>query len=266
MIRFFEGSGSSEIELLDSAFSKSEWSKLHAVAVSLLERRGHFPASEFLSQHAFELYRGTNGFGDDFCVLYMQAEMDKYVELAELADDMQMRHNAKRAAEAVGEVTGQHVRFVAMDLLQASGPGPVASPMLEITSDTVDRALRDAERLLATEGATSGVDRVHTAFHGYLRALASRAALGQSETAGVTELFRLIRSRHPSFVGNASAHQAEIDKILRSLANVVDTLNPLRNQGSVAHPNVDLLAEAEAMLFINSVRCLLHYLNAKTKG
>lgn len=46
---------------------------------------------------------------------------------------------------------------------------------------------------------------------------------------------------------------------------VIDTLNPLRNQGSVAHPNADLLAEPEAMLFINSVRCLLHYMNAKTK-
>jgi hypothetical protein len=40
----------------------------------------------------------------------------------------------------------------------------------------------------------------------------------------------------------------------------------LRNQASVAHPNVDLLAEPEAMLFINSVRCLLHYLNAKAKA
>jgi Abortive infection C-terminus len=264
MIRLHEGSGSSEIELLDAVFTQAEWSKLRTVAIRLLERRGHFPASEFLSQHPFGLFHGTNGFGDDFCVLYMQADMDTYVELAEMADDMQMRHSAKCAAEAVGEVSGQHVRFVAIDLLQATGPAAVAPPVLEITSDTVERALRDAERLLATEGATSGVDRIHTAFHGYLRALASRANLGHSDTAGVTELFRLIRAQHPSFATNA-AHQAEIDKILRALANVVDTLNPLRNQGSVAHPNVDLLAEPEAMLFINSVRCLLHYMNAKTK-
>lgn len=194
MIRFHEGAGSSEIELLDAAFTQYEWTRLRTVAIRLLERRGHFPASEFLSQHPFGLLHGTNGFGDDFCVLYMLAEMETYVELAEMADDMQMRHNAKRAAEAVGEVSGQHVRFVAMDLLQATGPAVVAPPVLEITSDTVERALRDAERLLATEGATSGVDRIHTAFHGYLRALASRANLGHSDTAGVTELFRLIRA------------------------------------------------------------------------
>ena len=177
---------------------------------------------------------------------------------------VEIRRQLTPPTEAVGEVSGQHVRFVAMDLLQATGLAAVAPPVLEITSDTVERALRDAERLLATEGATSGVDRIHTAFRGYLRALASRANLGHSDTAGVTELFRLIRVQHPSFAVNA-AHQAEIDKILRALANVVDTLNPLRNQGSVAHPNVDLLAEPEAMLFMNCVRCLLHYMNAKTK-
>ncbi len=52
-----------------------------------------------------------------------------YVELAEMADDMQMRHNAKRAAEAVGEVSGQHVRFVAMDLLQATGSPKLAGQL-----------------------------------------------------------------------------------------------------------------------------------------
>ncbi len=265
MIRFHEGSGSGDVELLDASFSTAEWSRLLAVAIRMLERRGHFPAAEFLSTHPLVLMRGTNGFGDDFSVLYMQARMETYVELAELADDIQMRHHAKRAADAISEVSGQHVRFVAMDLLQEDGPESVASPVLEITSDTVERALRDAERLLATEGATSGVDRIHTAFHGYLRALASREGLTQSDSAGITELFRLIRSQHPAFQ-SATTHQTEIDKILRALANVVDTLNPLRNQASIAHPNRDLLPEPEAMLFINCVRCLLHYLNAKSRS
>ncbi len=69
MIRFHEGSGSSQIELLDASFTQAEWTRLRAVAVGLLERRGHFPASEFLSQHPFGLFHGTNSFGDDFCVL-----------------------------------------------------------------------------------------------------------------------------------------------------------------------------------------------------
>lgn len=48
-----------------------------------------------------------------------------------------------------------------------------------------------------------------------------------------------------------------------SFASAVDALNPIRNNASVAHPNAALLAEPEAMLVINSVRTLLHYLDSK---
>jgi hypothetical protein len=51
---------------------------------------------------------------------------------------------------------------------------------------------------------------------------------------------------------------------MRALANIINVLNPVRNRASVAHPNEMLLEEAEAMLVINSVRTLLHYLNART--
>jgi len=47
------------------------------------------------------------------------------------------------------------------------------------------------------------------------------------------------------------------------MAQIVDVLNPVRNQKSRAHPNEDLLEEPETMLFVNAVRTLLHYLNDK---
>ena len=43
----------------------------------------------------------------------------------------------------------------------------------------------------------------------------------------------------------------------------MDALNPARNRGSVAHPNEELLDPDEAMLFINSARTVLQYLDAK---
>ena len=43
----------------------------------------------------------------------------------------------------------------------------------------------------------------------------------------------------------------------------MDALNPARNRGSVAHPNQQLLDADEAMLFINSARTVLQFLNAK---
>ena len=44
----------------------------------------------------------------------------------------------------------------------------VAVTPLRVTSAVVERALLDAEKLMASTGATSGVDRAHTALHGYL--------------------------------------------------------------------------------------------------
>jgi hypothetical protein len=43
------------------------------------------------------------------------------------------------------------------------GAPAVSSPRPKITTDTVERAIRDAETLIQKSGATSGVDRIHTA-------------------------------------------------------------------------------------------------------
>lgn len=55
----------------------------------------------------------------------------------------------------------------------------------------------------------------------------------------------------------------EIKNIIRNLTAISNSLNPIRNQRSLAHPNENLLQEAEANLIINCVRTLLIYLNAK---
>lgn len=263
MIRLFEGSGSHEIQLLNQSIPGPEWDRLKGVVVRLLERRGNHEAAEFLRVHSFLVHEGTNGFGDEFNVLYMRAPLDLYVELAEMAEDIQARWKFRAIAEAVTEV-GKYIRFVAVELETSEGPEVVPPPLLEITSDVVERALRDAEGLLATRGATSGVDRVHTAFHGYLRAVANRIGLTVSDNASVTELFKAIREGHPNFQ-HSRPRQGDIDKVTRSLASIVDALNPVRNLASVAHPNESLLDEPEAMLVINSVRSLLHYLNSRTR-
>jgi len=52
-------------------------------------------------------------------------------------------------------------------------------------------------------------------------------------------------------------------KALNIFSAVVDALNPIRNRMSGAHPNEVLLDEPEAMLVINAIRTLLHYLNAR---
>ena len=55
----------------------------------------------------------------------------------------------------------------------------------------------------------------------------------------------------------------DVALVLRTSAAILDAMNPVRNQASVAHPNDELLGEAEARLVINVGRSILAYLDAK---
>lgn len=141
--------------------------------------------------------------------------------------------------------------------------GPhVEQPTLRITSEVVERALLDAQELLRATGATSGVDRLHTALHGYLREVCGDAGLNISEEASLTDLFKQVREGHPAFL-DMGPRSEDILRVLRALATILDSLNPLRNKASVAHPNPALLPEPEAMLVINAARSILHYVDEK---
>lgn len=133
---------------------------------------------------------------------------------------------------------------------------------LRVTSAVVERALLDAEKLMASTGATSGVDRAHTALHGYLLQVCSDSNISMGEEPNLSQLFKALRQKHAAFK-ELGARSDDVAKLLGAMATIVDVLNPLRNKASVAHPNEQLLAEPEALLVINSVRTMLNYLDSK---
>jgi hypothetical protein len=223
--------------------------------------RNQTQAASFLRDLPFELRQGTNWFGDDFCLLYWAAPLARYVEVAEWYENQTYRLAFSQIAGTIMEV-GPYIRFIAVELNAKEGPSPVDTPSLQITTDVVERALRDAEQLLHTSGAVSGIDRVHTALHGYLKAACNKNTIPYPKDPSINVLFKLLRERHPA-VRACRSRDSDIDRMLKSLSVVVDALNPLRNRSSMAHPTASLLEEAEAMLVINSVRTLLHYLNVK---
>lgn len=138
----------------------------------------------------------------------------------------------------------------------------VAASLPAVTSDVVSRAIDDAEALLRTTGAVSGVDRMHTAFHGFLRALCDQVGIACAPDASITALYKTIRERHPG-LRDLGAHADHVDRILKSFASAVDSLNTLRNHASVAHPNAVLLDREEAYLYVNAVRTLMAYIDTK---
>jgi len=145
--------------------------------------------------------------------------------------------------------------------LEAVAPVPIPTPV--ITSAVLERALADAEALIRTNGATSGVDRVHTALHGYMLAVCDEAKINHASDQSMIAVFKLLREQHPK-LRDLGPRSQDIVHVLRSIGAIIDALNPVRNQASVAHPNEDLLETAEAMLVINISRTILHYLNAKS--
>lgn len=150
-------------------------------------------------------------------------------------------------------------------LAAADLPAPVRMPELRVTSAAVERAIADAEQLIASgRGASSALDRIHTTLHGYLIQLSVEAKLitSQDDHPSMTALFRKLREEHPKFEYRGP-RSSEVSSALRASASIIEAINTLRNNASGAHPNEQVLPEPEAMYMINLARSLLHYLEMK---
>jgi hypothetical protein len=158
---------------------------------------------------------------------------------------------------------GLHDEFVQI-AQRLEGVAGVPTPTPETTSEAVELALANVETLIKSTGAPTGVDRIHTAIHAYLQAVCDEQSISHPENATILGLFKLVLEQHPAFA-KAGARSDDITKICRSMFTVLDVLNPIRNNASLAHPN-GLLDPPEAMLVINATRTILHFINAKLVG
>lgn len=147
-------------------------------------------------------------------------------------------------------------------ILKCEGGPSVSSPKPSFSLDVVNRALDDAETFIKNRNPVSAIDRTHTAFHGYLINLCDEFKIEYEKNTSTTRLFKLLRIRLEDS-SSKKPFYSEIKKILNALSVIVDSINPIRNRGSIAHPNKDLINSSEAMLYINSIRTLIHYLNEK---
>jgi hypothetical protein len=260
-IVFYQGSGASDFSIGPPVEPPEVWQKIKSLTIRLLTKRHCSVAAHLLDKFPFEVREGTNFFGDEFRVLYCEAALEDYVE-AEGYRTATYRSDFQVIANTLAETSPHYIRFIAVGLRTDDRSEPVAAPILANSSALVEQALHDAEVLMLSRGAVSAVDRAHTAFHAFLKAICHKASIALNNDAGITEIFAAIRRSHPA-LASSGPHSESVSKMLRSLGTIVDTVNYLRNRGSVAHPNEQLLDEPEAMLVINSIRTLLHYLDLR---
>ncbi len=129
-------------------------------------------------------------------------------------------------------------------------------------SEVVKMALADTNTLIANGKPVSAVDRTHTAFHGFLRAICKKRNFQYGKDFPITKLFKIIRQNSPEFQPKGILSN-EIERILNSMSSIIDAVNTLRNRGSVAHPNERLLSPEAALLCINSIRTLFQFIDNK---
>lgn len=169
-------------------------------------------------------------------------------------------YEMSRTHWAVKDVDLQEVLTEAA--LNVRGTAPVEVHVPKTTSKTVERALADAEALVKSGGATSAIDRVHTALHGFLLDVCERTGVHNKQESSLPALLKEIRNNHPAFMSDA-VRRDEITKVLRSMGAIADSLSVLRNNASAAHPNSVLLEEPEAMLAVNAARTMLNYIDLR---
>ena len=261
MLRLFKKrSDAQDVELVRQVPAEA-WARLKRNLKRLLRESGYPHVIAALEADPFELWDATNGFNDEFSVLFAPVSARRYVELEQMVDRREDDGKFDKIAYQL-EKLGTYIRFILVEVMDEGEVESVAAPTLKITSSVVEHALNDAEALIRQRGAVSGLDRVHTALHGYLKAICDDAGLLPAGDPGITDLFKIVRRQHPALQPPPPGAR-EIDNVLGPLATIVNALNPLRNRSSVAHPNEELLEDPEAMLVINAVRTLLHYLNSR---
>jgi hypothetical protein len=268
MLRLFTRFPNSALDIrLVERVPVQEWEALRRNALRLMKGRLCYDGSlKHLQDTPYELWKGTNGFGDSFELLYYKADIEAYTELERENDHNEYLHNYAYPDIATAlEELGRPVRFIAVELDTTGNVRSVPAPVkMEITSAVVEAALTDAATLIRSSGPANALDRVHTALHGYLEAICARAGIAVKEDANITTLFGRIRDEHPALKITDPQAQRMTVLILRGMANIIEALNPVRNEKTLAHPN-ELLDEPEAMLAINAIRTLLHYFDKRLK-
>jgi hypothetical protein len=147
-------------------------------------------------------------------------------------------------------------------ILRLRGAGMVESPIPQDVSSVVEVALAEASALIGAGKRVSAVDRIHTALHGYLRDMCDKAGISRAPDDSITKLYKNLREQHPALKG-LGPYTDRILRILATFSSVLDTLNTLRNAASLAHPNEELLDEAEAELAINAALTIFNYLEKR---
>jgi len=131
---------------------------------------------------------------------------------------------------------------------------------LSTNSDAVKKAIEDAE-LFIREGKTdSAVDRIHSAFHGYLQELLEKHNAAFTKDDSLSALFSKLYVKYKEIIQPDTIGK-RVKTILRSGAGIIKSIDELRNNNTIVHPNGQLIQKREALLVLRFARAIMDYID-----
>ena len=141
----------------------------------------------------------------------------------------------------------------------------VSFQQIAARSGMVQKAVEDAEVFIREGKYDSAVDRVHTAFHGYLRQLLTEHSVAYGADDGLPSLFSKLHGYYGDSIQPADVAE-RLRTILRSAGGMINAVNELRNNNTIAHPNGQLIQKREAQLVIRMVHAVVDYVEDVENG
>ena len=137
-----------------------QWGLVRCNAARILRTINHeADAADALEKLPFELWEGTNGFGDKFELLYMKVPVRVYLEVELEADTYLGKTRYENIAQAMAQA-GNPVRFIGIDV-DTEDSATISTPQLQTKSVAVIRALSDFEVLVSSKGGPIKWRRPH---------------------------------------------------------------------------------------------------------
>ncbi|MCB5229815.1 MAG: abortive infection family protein [Candidatus Cloacimonetes bacterium] len=152
------------------------------------------------------------------------------------------------------------------DLIDKYFPGVLGGQIVvpKEAPDTVQAACEEANRLITEGKYSNAIDRVHTFFQGYIRNKCSSWQIDIAADANIKDALLSIIDNHQYF--SEINRMPELKNVFKSLSNMCDRFDTIRNRHSLAHPTESLLASNESKLMINVIRSLYEYIEAIGKN
>ena len=128
-------------------------------------------------------------------------------------------------------------------------------------SDVIKKAISDAEQFIQMGKYDSAFDRVHTAFHGYIRKVLDNKGVTYEESDTLTQLYTKLHDKIASEISSNEISEL-VKKTMRSSSGAIAAINEMRNRHSLSHPNTDLLEKREAEFAIKIIKNISDYINS----